>query len=287
MAIIAGIITAGAGIFGAIAGNQAADQQRAAQQEAIENQYKYDLAKYDFDWNESLREYEYLLNQINIKRGEEETIGLLKDQMNLDRYKYDLKIKDYEYLNQLKQYAESEKIYKKQKSFNSLAAEQAVNAERQKMRETVMSSAFENQDMMVELLQQEGMLQAKGVSGNSAQRELGAAMGAFGRNQAVLAESLISARQQSRKNLEKIALDKFSADIGAEANRMIRPTETPDIPVPYKTPRATFLDPVEPKKGPKPLKGTNTAPSSSPLGIAAGVFGGVASGISTYTSLKQ
>lgn len=287
MAIVAifGGIAAAAGVFGAVSGNQQASQQRADYQQQIDNQYKYDLAQYDFQWNESLREYQYLLNQINIKRGEEETIGLLKDQMSLDQYKYDLKIKDYEYLNQLKQYQESEKIFGKQISFNQIAAQQAADSERQKLRETVMSTAFENQDMMIQLLQQEGLLQARGVSGKSTERQLQSALGELGRNQAVLAESLVSAEKQTGKNLEKIGRDKYGADIAAEANRMLMPMERPDIPVPYRTPRATFLNPNEPQKGPKPIKGTNTAPRPSGLGMAAGILGGIASGVSTYKGL--
>ena len=201
VAAIAGVLAVGAGIFGAVSGNEQADQQRAAQQASIENQFEYDKKLYDFNWNEDLRNYNYLINQINIKRGEEESIGLLKDQMNLDQYRYNLAIRDYEYINQLKQFAESEKIYSKQKTFNQYSAEQAANSELQKLQETVMSTAFENQDMMIEFLQQEGMLQAKGVSGKSAGKQIQSAMADFGRNQAVLAESLVSAEKIGRAHV--------------------------------------------------------------------------------------
>jgi hypothetical protein len=202
--------------------------------------------------------------------------------MSIDQYKYNLAIRDYEYLNQLKQYQESEKIYKKQMSFNNTAAEIAAESERQKLRETVMSTAFENQDMMIELLQQEGMMQARGASGNSVERQLNSAMSQFGRNQAVLAESIVSAKGQTNRNIDRINQDKYGADIAAEANRMLFPTLSPDIPVPYKTPRATFQNPLEPKKGPEPVKGVNTAPRANGLGIVAGALGGIVSGVETY-----
>ena len=150
-----------------------------------------------------------------------------------------------------------------------------------------MSTAFENQDMMIELLQQEGMLDAKGVTGNSATRQLQSAMAAFGRNQEVLAETLMSARRQTRRSIDQISLDKYSADISADANRMLFPNRQPDAPAPYKTPRATFQDPMAPVRGPAPIKGVNTAPQSSGLGIVAGALSGIASGVSTGISIYK
>jgi hypothetical protein len=142
-----------------------------------------------------------------------------------------------------------------------------------------MSTAFENQDMMIELLQQEGVMQAKGVSGNSVGKQLQSSMAQFGRNQAVLAESLVSAERQTNRNLEKNSLNKLGADLAAEANRMLMPMKGPDPVIPYKTPRATFQNPLAPQKGPAPVRGVNTSPRSSGLGIAAAGLGGIASTI--------
>lgn len=271
----------GASLAGAIANNNQMAQTRADYEKQLDQQFDQDKKAYEFNWQQSLREYEYLLEGVNIKRAEEETVGRLKDQMALDQYKYSLAIRDFDYLNSLRQYAESEKIYGKQLSFNQLAAQQAAQSEQDKLRETVMSTAFENQDMMVELLQQEGLMQARGVSGNSVGKQLQSAMAQFGRNQAVLAESLVSAERQTKRNMEKISLDKYGADLAAEANRMLMPTRGPDIPVPYKTPRATFQDPLKPEKGPAPVRGVNTAPRASGLGIAGAALGGIAATINT------
>lgn len=271
----------GASLAGAIANNNQMAQTRADYEKQLDQQFDQDKKAYEFNWQQSLREYEYLLEGVNIKRAEEETVGRLKDQMALDQYKYSLAIRDFDYLNSLRQYAESEKIYGKQLSFNQLAAQQAAQSEQDKLRETVMSTAFENQDMMVELLQQEGLMQARGVSGNSVGKQLQSAMAQFGRNQAVLAESLVSAERQTKRNMEKISLDKYGADLAAEANRMLMPTRGPDLPTPYKTPRATFQDPLKPEKGPAPVRGVNTAPRASGLGIAGAALGGIAATINT------
>ncbi len=267
--VIGAVLGLGASIAGSVAQNNATAQQRADVDKQLDNQYEQDKKVYEYNWDQSLREYEYLLQGVNIKRAEEETIGRLKDQMALDQYKYNLAIRDFDYQNSLRQYNESEKIYGKQLSFNQLAAQQAARSEQDKLRETFMSTAFENQDMMIEMLQQEGLIQARGVSGKSVDKLLQSAMSQFGRNQAVLAESLVSAERQTNRNLEKIRLDKYGADLAAEANRMLKPMLGPDIPIPYKTPRATFQDPLAPQKGPAPVRGVNTAARASGLGIAA------------------
>jgi hypothetical protein len=277
--LIGAIAGIGASVFGAVSSNNATNQQRDNYDQQLDQQFEQDKRTYDFSWEQSLREYQYLLDGLDIKRAEEETVGRLKDQMSLDQYKYNLAIRDFDYLNSLRQYAESEKIYDRQIGFNQLAAQQAAQSEQQRLRETVMSTAFENQDMMIELLQQEGVMQARGVSGNSIGKQLQSSMAQFGRNQAVLAESLVSAERQTSRSLEKISLDRYGADLSAEANRMLTPTKGPDVPVPYKTPRATFQNPLAPQKGPAPVRGVNTAPRSSGLGIAAAGLGGIATTI--------
>ena len=103
-------------------------------------------------------------------------------------------------------------------------------------------------------------------------------MAQFGRNQAVLAESLVSARRQTDRNLERINIEKYGADLAADANRMLMPMRGPDIPVPYKTPRATFQDPLKPEKGPAPVRGVNTATRPSTLGTIANSVSSVVSG---------
>lgn len=267
--VIGAVLGLGASVAGSVASNQQTAQQRADNDRALDQQFEQDKKAYEFNWEQTLREYEYTLEGINIRRAEEETVGRLKDQMAIDQYNYNLAIRDFDYLTSLRQFSESEKIYGKQLSFNQIAAQQAAQAEQDKLRESVISTSFENQDMVIELLQQEGVMQARGVSGRSVGKQLQSSMAQFGRNQAVLAESLVSARRQTDRNLERINVEKYGADLAADANRMLMPQKSPDLPVPYMTPRATFQDPLMPQKGPAPVRGVNTAPRSSFLGVAA------------------
>lgn len=282
--VIGAVLGIGATVAGAVSQNQQMAMSRADMDRQLDQQFDQDKKVYEFNWEQSLREYENLLDGINIKRSEEETIGRLKDQLAIDQYNFNRNNQAFQYLNDLRQFAESERIYGKQLGFNQVAAQQAASAERDKLRETLIASSFENQDMVVELLQQEGALQARGVSGKSVGKQLQSAMAQFGRNQAVLAESLVSARKQTDRNLERINIEKYGADLAAEANRMLMPMKGPDIPVPYKTPRATFQDPLKPEKGPAPVRGVNTATRPSGLGIAAAGIQSIASTINTGIS---
>lgn len=290
MALVAiglGVLGAAGGIFGAVSQGNAQNEARARQEAYLKQQFEQDKKSYQFNWEESLRNYEHVKAQIAIQRAQEETIASLKDRMAADEYKYNLAIRDYDYLNSLRQYNESEKRYTNQRYFNNLAAGLAQESEQRRYQEIETSSAFDSQDMLIEMLQSEGMQQARGVAGRSSARATDSVLAAYGRNQAVLAESLVSAKRQSNMNMRDIALQKYGADLSAEANRMLMPTQGPELPAPYKTPRGVFLDPLEPRKGPAPVKGVNTVQGASPLGIVSGIAGSIAGGVSTYTDLRK
>lgn len=282
--ILSGVLGIGASIFGSASNDAQMAEERRLRDKQLDQQFEQDKKVYNFNWDQSLREYDYLLEGIGIKRAEEETIGRLKDQMALDQYKYNLAIREFDYANAMLQYQKSEQIYQQQLGFNNLAAQQAAESERQKLRETVMESAFEHQDMMIELLQQEGVIQARGVAGNSTARLMQTAMAQLGRNQAVLAESLVSAERQTGRNIDNVYLQKYGADLQAEANRMLKPMKAPAPPVPYRTPRATFQDPLKPVKGPEPVRGVNTMARPSSLGIMASGLQGIAAGLNMIPS---
>ena len=70
-----------------------------------------------------------------------------------------------------------------------------------------------------------------------------------------LQASMDSARYNLNSTRMKINLDKQVADLRANANRMLEPTIGPEIPRPIKEPEINYLEPLDPVKGPKPVKG--------------------------------
>lgn len=258
-------------IFGAIdavSGAQQTSAAREAEQRRIEAQYKQDMRNYRFNWNQTKREYNYRLQETGIARQNQEAMIGYQEQTALRDYQYGLAIRDFEYGQQLRQYAESERLYGLRRGFNAQAAVEAHSAESRRLNEIMTGMAFDQQDMLVKMLQEDGQVMALGTSGRSTGKALASALSSYGRNQAILAESLLSAERESRVSRRQIELSKYEADLNAESQRMLKPQLGPKPPAPLKMPRATILDPLKPRKGPKPMKGINTMPTNSGLAIA-------------------
>lgn len=263
-AVVAGV----SGIFGAISGASAQSQARDAEQKRIDAQYKYDRQNYRFNWNQTQREFRYRNQETSIARQNQEGNLRYLEQSAQNDYKYNLAIRDYDYANQVRQYNESERIYGLQRGFNANAAAQAQANEDRRFQEILTGMAFDQQDMLIKMLQEEGAVSARGVSGRSAAKSLGSVLAGYGRNQAIAAESLLSAQRETTAASRQIALDRYGADLAAESRRMLKPLKAPDPVAPLAMPRATILDPLKPKKPPRPKKGVNTMPASTGLSIA-------------------
>lgn len=276
--MIGAILGIGSAILGGIGSNQQADRQAAAQREALDRQFEQDTANWKFNWKEQNRDFKWLKKGVQIQRQNQEAELSYREATQLQDYQYGLKIQDYEYRSQMRQYNESERIYGLQLKFNNMAAAAAREAENRKLQEAIIETAFENQDLFVEMMQAEGLQQARGVSGRSAAKNIQSVLAEAGRSQAILTESLLSARKNTDAQMRKISADKYGADIRAEAQRMLMPERLPELPRPLAIPRAVFQDPRKPKKAPKPIKGA-AAPSTSTGwgGIAATALGTAAS----------
>lgn len=266
-------------LLGGISGAQSSSAARNAEQRRIDAQYKQDLANYRYNWNSTQREYKYRTKETGIARQNQENNLRYQEQSAQRDYQYNLAIRDFDYAQQVRQYNESERIYGMQLSFNNQAAQVATEAENRRYQEILNGMAFDQQDMLVKMLQEEGAVQAKGISGRSAGKELASALASYGRNQAILAESLVSAQKESNVSRRQIATDKYGADLAAQSRRMLKPMKAPAPMAPLAMPRATILDPLKPKKPPKPIKGTNTMPTNTGLSIANSF---VNSGLSAY-----
>jgi hypothetical protein len=255
-------------ILGGLAGQADADAQNAA----IEAKYKYDLQGWRFGKQRIKADYKHSNKQWELNKKNEETLGAYKDATNLQDWNFKLKIQAAEYASQMKQYAKSEQIYGQQLTFNKMAQASANEAEYRKLEDAMKEMAFQNQDIVIKALQSEGATAVKGQVGRSADKAEQAEFAALGRNQAILAESLLSAKADAAAAIRKIANDKFGADLAAEANRMLKPDRLPTPPKPLTTPRAEYLAPRKPKKfdfGPRPIKGAAASSAGAWLGAGA------------------
>lgn len=152
--------------------------------------------------------------------------------------------------------------FKQQKQFNADAANRAYAAEQRRLNEQFTSAAFQRQGLLENLIQVQGANNASETYGNSARRaNLVGTLGAYGRQQATMAETLASARIQSRSNELEIGRQNLNADFGAWQGVSIAPQPQAHVPN-YTPPRSS---------------GLNTA-----LMIGSQVLGAVG----TYNSLK-
>jgi hypothetical protein len=278
MDLISAVLGIGSAIFGGLGGQAEADAQNAA----IEAQYKYSTQAWRYAKRSTMADWRHSTKQWRLNKKNEETLAAFKDATNLQDWLYNLKIQDFEYASQMKQYAKSEKIYGQQLTFNQMAQAAANEAEYRKLEDSMKEMAFQNQDIVIKALQSEGISAVKGQQGRSAEKMEQAEFAALGRNQAILAESLLSAKADTATALRKIANDKYGADLAAEANRMLRPDRLPQPPKPLATPRAKYLKPRKPKEfdfGPKPIKGAMASSTGSWIGAASQGLSSIAGAI--------
>jgi hypothetical protein len=268
-AIIGGI----AGIAGAFAsgGSSSNRAQVNAQYEADTDRWNYDRSTLTQSHNFRLQENATArLNQENRLGYEEAT----QRQSYLDQ----LAIRNYDYQNQMRQFQQSERIYGMQLQFNNQAAQVARESESRRFQEIITGMAFDQQDMLVKMLQEEGQVQAAGVSGRSAGKVLASAVASYGRNQAILAESLVSAKKETKIARKQIEMDKYGADLNANARRMLAPIKAPAPSAPLSIPRAVILDPPKPIMPPRPTRGAVSGGGTNPFAIAS-------SGLSALSSI--
>ena len=268
-AAIAGV-SAGLSIFGGSSQDAAANRAtRIAYESAMDN-WKYTN-------KEGKRDYKHQVKGVKIARQNEAAERSWRDTTALNDYNHGMAIRDYEYKNQMRAYNKSEQTYRQQLNFNNMAAQVAMESEDRWLDERFKETAFQNQDLFVQMLQEEGRATAMGQAGRSAGKTIQAVLAQAGRNQAILAESLYSAEKQHKVNIKKIGTDKYGADLQAEDNRMLRPEISPALPKPLPLPVAIFQDPKKWKKTPKPRMGAMT--NANTVGAITSSIGNMIKGI--------
>jgi hypothetical protein len=184
-------------------------------------------------------------------------------------WQYQSEIQDFQYLQAAKQYLGSVENTEQQLVYNSIAARQAQESEQASLNEIMVQDAFQREGMLIESLQREGQASLMQAGGSRA-KAIQATVADLGRNSAILRASLISAGQQSERNMRDIELSRYADDIKAKAAMMIKPERLPDIPSPIPPPERIFVEPMLATADyiPAPIRQSTFAPIMS--GIASG-----------------
>ena len=273
-AIIGGVASIASGFLGS---KQASDANRAAE-EAYEDQMKLLVEAAD-----KTNEYQKRVakvdeqNYANNRAFEAETLAR--------QWKYQTELQDFSYLSAVEQYGKSVSNTNDRLTYNSIAAMQAYESEQSALNDLFTEDSFSRQGMLVDQLQNEGKA-ALGQAGNSRTKALQSSIAALGRNAAIMDASLSSSVEQSQRNMQQIGLQRYAADLQANASMMIKPKKAPDIPLPMQAPERIFIEPMEvlPQAIQAPIRQSTFAPIMSGFISGAGQIGMGIAGQNNYQS---
>lgn len=258
-------ISAGASIIGGIVGAVGASNANSASKSAQKKAQK--LAEKQADITNTY-------NQTAFEAEKKDYFAAKQFQYEtaLKQWKYDTEVQDVRYLHETKKYAASVDNYSNKLAFNTIGAQRAYESQQASFNELLASTAFEGQASMIENLQNTGRA-SLGQAGNSRVKAMQSTLAEQGRNAAIMSASLVSGEREFQRGMQEVALQKYGADLQAEANLMIKPQALPDLIKPVMGPNKTFVAP------PKVLPGA-VAPAqyTNPL---MPLIGGISSAAST------
>ena len=208
------------------------------------------IAKYWYDMNawgmgrvKTEEDDKWLDKSLDIKLYNAYWQKRLKDDKNQDVYDYALQIRNRQQQGLNDQYVKSEQLYADSLSLNSIKAQTAKDGQLTALTEKIQALTFDNADEILNSLVTSSQQAALGMSGRSAGKAAQSQLAELGRNQAALAESMVSSQRATKKAIGDITLQHQMADMQAGARRMLHPGELPAPKTPYDVPLAEFLYP--------------------------------------------
>ena len=275
-----------------IGGNKAAKAAKSqvdANNAATEAQYEYDLELHEMNQNKIIADREEAIIAIETRAKNEGKRAAYLDAVAKSKYNYDMLIRNQEQTSLNQQYLKSNDIYEVQTGLNAVSEKQAIDDELRKYQEIRAEASFDIQEQRIERLRAEGEFRAKGISGRSANKAQQITGADFGRMIAQINEATSAAGRNSRAVLKEIATDRISADLAAEAAKMLAPGELPEPIKPFATPMADYIYPRELEDfdfGPEPVKGAMYSRSAAADQVwgqtISSVAGSIGSAIQAY-----
>ena len=269
-------IGAGLSIFGAVSGAIGQSKSDAAAKKNLKNQNKYAKQTYKFDKSEAKRVNKYNQEGLKIDKQNyynQRAYEFAAQDQDWQQRQY---LQDFAYNQQVRAFNKSEQNYLQQIALNKRAVNRAWTDAQRGLNETMIEQAFDKQELNLRTM--EGLGQAQlGQAGNSMLAALQSESAAKGRDIAVMNASLLSAVDQTIRDMGDYALQYDAANQRADAQRMLRPEKMRDIPKPIRTPERVWQDPYEVKVGPEPIDG---------IYGGSGIWGTLAKGANTLAGVN-
>ena len=164
-----------------------------------------------------------------------------QNQAAISNYKYQLKVRRRNWDRERERYAHQVTQYKTQSMENEAAANRAYVSEQQRLNNIYKKASFAKQDQLVKLAQSTGQMASRGATGKSAQRLDTSVVSQFGRNQAIMAESLLGAQQAYTTRTDGIRRELIGAQNKAFSDVAYAPEPGVAPPPPTMTPGPSGL----------------------------------------------
>ena len=268
--IIAPIVGAAVGIYGA---NKQANAAKSAQQErnnATEAQYQYNKERWAMDKEKMLADREFKVKEIEERARQEGQLAGFKDASNARQYNYQLQIRNKQQDTNERMYAKSNAIFQQQLGLNALQERSARMDERQQLEEIKAEKRYEKNTAYLDGIIAEGQIRARGQMGRSVQKARSVQTLKTATALTLLDLSLQNATVASESAIRNIKQDRTVADLNAYATKMLDPGVLPMPVQPLPTPQSTFMYPrvyQDYDFGPEPVKGAIISPSNASAAV--------------------
>ena len=264
--VIAPIVGAAVGIYGA---NKQANAAKSAQQErnnATEAQYQYNKERWEMDKQKMLADREFKVKEIEERARQEGQLAGFKDASAARQYNYQLQIRNKQQDTNERMYAKSNAIFEQQLGLNALQERSARMDERQSLEEIKAEKRYEKNTAYLDGIIAEGEIRARGQMGRSVAKARSVATLKTATALTLLDLSLQNATTASESAIRNIKQDRTVADLNAYATKMLDPGVLPMPVQPLPTPMSTFMYPrvyEDYDFGPEPVRGAMISPSSA------------------------
>ena len=274
-------------IWGANKASNAADRAEEAQIKAIKAKYQYDLDAWDAKKKQLNAQREEQVDAIFLDARNKGKERAYQDVANLEKYYYNLQIRDRNQRGNEAAFTRSEDVFQQTTDLNSIQAKSAMDASIKKLEEQKDELAFDRQESYIEMLQTEGRLRAKGITGRSGAKVRQAEFADYGRQVTALNATDDSMGSETRRMLEEIIRDKYSADLTAYASKMLDPGVLPEPIRPDPLPAPEIFIPrvfSDFDFGPQPIEGAMPASGVAHDMIWGQALGNIGSSIGSFGS---
>ena len=268
--VIAPIVGAAVGIYGA---NKQANAAKNAQQErnnATEAQYEYNKERWAMDKQKMLADREFKVKEIEERARQEGELAGFKDASAARQFNYQLQIRNKQQDTNERMFDKSNAIYQSQLGLNALQERSARMDERQQLEEIKAEKRYEKNTAYLDGIIAEGQIRARGQMGRSVQKARSVQTLKTATALTLLDLSLQNATVASESAIRNIKQDRTVADLNAYATKMLDPGVLPMPVQPLPTPQSTFMYPrvyQDYDFGPEPVKGAIISPSNASAAV--------------------